>query len=501
MANGYGSASSSGPSSGTGARAASTTSSSSSSGLTAPRGFHYMPDGTLMSDAEHARLYGTRTIRAFTLDLSDLPANGEIRNFDIIGDNDSEFKLEIKDKDTGKYYNFVTNLFQTTKTSLEEKITNRRYKGSVTFPSVTGNDDQYDIHLSAKHGTQHVKYIENRFGDGTVDLNGSTGSNSLLMQKVIYQYSDLTLTLTPYSTNSTIDVSNRVNDTLTVSRNRSKNKISFSISVSAPGYKNYQVIKQPSINDIISFVEVTVGSAPEYLPGEAVQSPEINYQWPVDDISKITPGMIVLGDNVTADSIVAKYEDTITIFENTKDEEIIIKNEAPALNTKGQKPTVVKGLVTVQPGNVVFNNQQVAGLADDTIKIGGYGASNILNIHGYELVFTDLAIALTTVTTTTTAAVVNSASIPVASVNGVIPGTTTVSGMGIDPYVADPIVDSTGVGILNLNATQNLESGVTLTFGGGGGQTATLTGNVEVIKAGTANATIRFDVERLLNVV
>jgi len=66
MANGYGSPSSSGPSSGTGARAASTTSSSSSSGLTAPRGFHYMPDGTLMSDAEHARLYGTRTIRAFT---------------------------------------------------------------------------------------------------------------------------------------------------------------------------------------------------------------------------------------------------------------------------------------------------------------------------------------------------------------------------------------------------------------------------------------------------
>ena len=36
-------------------------------GKTAPAGYHYMPDGSLMSDAEHARLYSSKTIKNFNL--------------------------------------------------------------------------------------------------------------------------------------------------------------------------------------------------------------------------------------------------------------------------------------------------------------------------------------------------------------------------------------------------------------------------------------------------
>ena len=40
-------------------------------GLVAPDGYHYMPDGTLMSDIEHARLYGSGgTIKSFDLNMS-----------------------------------------------------------------------------------------------------------------------------------------------------------------------------------------------------------------------------------------------------------------------------------------------------------------------------------------------------------------------------------------------------------------------------------------------
>ena len=39
------------------------------------------------------------------------------------------------------------------------------------------------------------------------------------------------------------------------------------------------------------------------------------------------------------------------------------------------------------------------------MRIGGYGTNQILNVFGYEIKFTDLAVALTAVTTTTTAAV------------------------------------------------------------------------------------------------
>ena len=39
-------------------------------GQTAPAGYHYMPDGSLMSDAEHTALYGAGVIK-------DIPASGE----------------------------------------------------------------------------------------------------------------------------------------------------------------------------------------------------------------------------------------------------------------------------------------------------------------------------------------------------------------------------------------------------------------------------------------
>ena len=48
-------------------------------GQIAPLGFHYMPDGTLMSDAEHQRLYNEKkTIVGVDLDLSDLEWSGEL---------------------------------------------------------------------------------------------------------------------------------------------------------------------------------------------------------------------------------------------------------------------------------------------------------------------------------------------------------------------------------------------------------------------------------------
>ena len=209
----------------------------------------------------------------------------------------------------------------------------------------------------------------------------------------------------------------------------------------------------------------------------------------------------VPGTNVTANSKIAKYEDTITIFADTDTEEVIIKNQAPAVNTKAQKPTIVNGLVTVQPGNVVFNKQQALALAGDAMKIGGYGTAKILEIHGYEISFTDLAMALTPVTTTTTAASFDSTSVVLAARDGILNGTSTVSGIGINPSVAAPTVNSganaTGAGTVVLSAAQTLENGITLTFPGAG-KVATITGNIEVLKAGNADAVLRFDVEKLL---
>ena len=52
-------------------------------GTEAPLGFHYMPDGTLMSDAEHERLYGEidveKRVTSFEINVSDLSTVAESR--------------------------------------------------------------------------------------------------------------------------------------------------------------------------------------------------------------------------------------------------------------------------------------------------------------------------------------------------------------------------------------------------------------------------------------
>ena len=544
-------------------------------GQIAPPGYHYMPDGSLMLDSEMSAQ--GKVIRSFDLDLSDLPATSERRRFNISGDIGAEFKLEIKDKDTGKYYNFVTNLFQTTASSLEEKISSNSYSGSITFPAVTGGDDQYDVYLYAKPGTEHAFYKEVRFGDGSLDINNSTGSNSLMMQKVIYQYAALDLTLQAYSIGGTV-AGTMATDTVSINRGKRGTKTAFSMTCTAGTTAAYRILKQPTSNDVLAFIQPVVGSAPIDLQGENIYptvtgtdtvngardasavavtmdsavatkmavgdrvtgnaalnagvftvasldstnvfsissavaiadgvalsfSNRMNFSWPINKYADILKeGMVVVpATNVTANTSVGVYEDTVTLFAGTKKEEKIIKNKRPALNTLGKKPTVVKGLVTVQEGQVVFNKQQVLALAGQTLKVGGYGESEILRVYGWDVKFTDLAIALTAPTTTTTEASAggSSADITVASAEGIISNVSRVGGIGINSALQNPLITSVNFAgkDLTMDAVQTLENGITLTVENTS-RVATITGNIEIVKAGYANQTLRFDVNKLLS--
>ena len=605
----------------------------------------------------------SKIIQNLQLDLSSIPAAGQERPFSIIGSDGSEFIFEIKDNTTGNYYNFSTGFFTSTKHRLEESITGGSYSGNITFPAVTGSSDQYDIYLYAKPGTVHADYIEERFSDGSIDINSSIGSNSLMMQKVIYQYEAITLTLQGYSPNSTVS-GTFATQTFSLDRNKSKSKTSFSFTTTAAAAVSYRVLRQPLQQDILSVLSLTVGSEPELLPGEneyptatpaftgddvngavtsgsvvrmdntdlsavinvgdkitsptttgtidgalegetvvtldqdaatlmavgdfvtgdgcefcnahpgidactvtvvgtggnakrftidsatdftdggdlifsskvnishttvtvvetsgtatdftmsqAIQfrdnqpltfTPRKNQRWPLNDISKLSLGTFILpSTNVTSNSFITNYENTLVVNEGYDNEETLVLDTVSGLDTQSQAPTLADGVVTTQPGSVVFNKQQALALGGDTINVAGYGKEKILSNYGYEVLFTDLAISLSTITTTTTSAVSNSTTVPVASVNGVLPATTKISGIGIDPAAVDPTVNSrsatSGAGNLVLSAAQTLEDGITLTYVDSG-QVATITGNIEVIKAGTANQTIYFDVEKLLSI-
>ena len=546
-------------------------------GQAAPSGYHYMPDGKLMRNADMQ----IKNISGFVLDTSDIEEAGEVRSLVIEGDDGAEFILEIKNGDN-YYYNFVTNTFQVAQAKLDKTMTGSSYTAQVNFPSVE-DEDQYNVLLYAKPGTKHALYNEVRFADGSLDINSSSGSNSLMLQKVIYQYLDITLTISTAARTSAFTPSASTDNEITISSGKSKGKIPFTVTSTSATDESFVISVQPSSNNVYSAFTRVVGSSPVTLPGEniyptdtgndtlraasgtlvtmtepvadtmrvgdrvtgmiqSIHAPvvtvvsmyptepnadpkqftasesidptglpllyfknQMNYSWPLDNTNKITPGMLVThssGDGaIVADTVIGDYKDTLTILSGTENKKVITKNYASAIDYKGVKPTMVKGLVTNQTGSVVFSNQQQKLLAGDTINIAGYGEKYIADIDGYTVRFTDLAIALTKITTYTTSAVDNSVSVPVAARAGIRNTVSTVTGIGINPAFTAPTVNSganvDAEGTIVLSAAQTLENGITLTFPGAG-KVATITGNIEILKAGTSNATLYFDLEQLL---
>ena len=61
-------------------------------------------------------------IKSFNLDLSNIPAAGARRAFQITSSGTAEFILEVRDNTTGNYYNFTTNLFQSANARLENTV-------------------------------------------------------------------------------------------------------------------------------------------------------------------------------------------------------------------------------------------------------------------------------------------------------------------------------------------------------------------------------------------
>ena len=170
-------------------------------GVKAPAGFHYMANGKLMSDADHIAINGyvEQRITSFEFATIDVLNEGETRDFSVIGGNGAVFSLEIHDN-TGKYYNFYTNTWSTTKAMLSKKSIGGGYSGSITFDALPDSSlKTYTINLYAETvyniKTSHADYLEARNPDGSVNVNKSTGSDSTVLTKIIYQDALKTLKL------------------------------------------------------------------------------------------------------------------------------------------------------------------------------------------------------------------------------------------------------------------------------------------------------------------
>ena len=217
-----------------------------------------------------------KLIRDFILNYDNLSANGEDRSFSILGDNGSQFRLEVKNE-LNQYYNFKTKLFSATKSDLKGSISGLAFNSFIKFPKVT-DADKYDILLFATEDTEHASYTEARFNDGSIDINNCKGSNSKLLTKQLYQLLGVTLTISSISPNSLSGFSGVSHSNFTVTTNGKKPiaKIPFEYKVTAGTTHALKVDSpNPNIEEVIGFyMERTIGSAGVMIEDEDIWSAE-----------------------------------------------------------------------------------------------------------------------------------------------------------------------------------------------------------------------------------
>ena len=474
-----------------------------------------------------------KIIQKFNLNVNNISSNGERRSFSITGDKGAVFTLIVQNS-AAEYYNFSTNSFQAAKTTLKRSILNNEYKDSISFPAIS-SDDQYNINLFAANekNTVHTRYQEVRFKDGSLDINSSIGSNSSLLQKIIYQYDSPTITLTAAARTigdagvwSSLTVTP---DTLIVERTDNRFKKDFTITVTADNSHSMMILNTPKEDDIYVSETRVLGSN-ESLP----ISGSDYYRWNIASSSSIhglIDGMEVTGTNVTAGTIISTFEETLTITTEGSDSDsdcadcggggsdsdsdgsdftVPIDTKVRTSYYKGvdplsYKPTVTDGIISKQLGNLTFNLAQATALADDTVTIYATGPRQIESLTGSIFKVSNLKIALTDVETTVDdASATGSASLSdfdVDSVVGIMDDVSVVSGVNITASTVNPTV--TTISSSNLTVSPGghyLQDGQDLTFTGAS-TIATITGTIETIKQVGGNLSLTFNVENFLKAV
>ena len=240
-------------------------------------------------------------LRDFQIDTSNISASGETREITILGDVGATFSLEIFNEDNS-YYNFNTNVFQTTKTRLNNITldTSNSHTANVVFPVVT-DADKYTIYLFAENypNTTHAPYIEARALDGSVDINASTGSTSAIIKKEIYQTLDTTITISAISPNSLTDFGSMsvTTQAITATEGKSLGTIPFSISVTSASTKAFRINNQPQPQDLITLVSRALDATPINISTEDV--------YPAVTNTDTVDGAVTSGVKVVMDSNVA----------------------------------------------------------------------------------------------------------------------------------------------------------------------------------------------------
>ena len=140
-----------------------------------------------------------------------------------------------------------------------------------------------------------------------------------MLKKVIYQYTNLTLTITGYSPSGGI-TSTTTSDTVSASALKSKDPEAFSFTCTVANDKALQIRRQPVFNDVIAFNSPVAGAAPLNIPGENIY-PTATAAFTGDDINGAVTSGVTVDTDATDISANIKVGDKITtpVTTNTVD--------------------------------------------------------------------------------------------------------------------------------------------------------------------------------------
>jgi hypothetical protein len=263
---------------------------------TAPHGYHFAVDGSIVSNADHIKneinkkMGANNTkeafINTFSIDTGNIPIVGGKRSFTVIGDDEAAFTIEVKD-DAGLYYNFFTETWSSTASrSNRKKIGPGSYEGFINFSEEAKRSVvTYTIRLFAENTdcaeTKIKLGSEVRNADGSLNKNLSGALNERLIEKEILQEASKTVSLsciaprasdsgevwdgaTPSASDATGAAAIRFKET------EADGKIPFTISIVAASGKSIAINRQPTEDDFVMTKSINIGSSPELIPGENI---------------------------------------------------------------------------------------------------------------------------------------------------------------------------------------------------------------------------------------
>mgnify|MGYP004449691549 FL=1 len=391
-------------------------------GETAPKGFHYMSDGTLMSDAEHIKIYGelkiARSITNFTMETDDIPSSATSRGFRVVGERGAVFGVQVSDGE-GKFYDFKTMTFTSTFTSqnrLSITMSGGSYSGSILFPA-DADGQTYTVFLFAS--PHHNSELS---GFSTDKVSYTT---------TISQLADTVITFAPSSTNT-------------------NNYTSGSLASGVNATSTASPITTTE-NPITINWKFTNASHDSYGFGLIVDRDPVDTDWYFQTTEAISSNPA--GDGVSNDKV------TVADLTNISTGMELIYHKG----TTAPSSTTFVTAIDIRTKTLTFSTSQTFE-DGETMTLRASGSSNIEKATGALIDFSTVSTIKDPLTKTVRAAVSSSTTVTLDGTYGVGKG-ATVTGVGFSNASSNPVVSvsaSSSGGSMLMTTAQTLKVGTKL---------------------------------------